>query len=70
MFGKQCAHSWEVKGKTRALPREAPLSFECSNAQVFREVTQGVTRFLLTCTLCGEITTREVLGVLVPSEDE
>lgn len=64
-----CDHQWECIGKTVAQPidiiklAETGVSIDWNGD--FEAASQGMTRFLLTCQLCGELNVKELPGVLV-----
>lgn len=62
----KCAHEWKVQGKTVARPCLDEFdSFKIGSSHMgfAREITQGITRFLLTCDKCGAVDSDEFYGV-------
>lgn len=60
----KCAHDWNVKGTTVARPYGGPFEYSgFHGGEYIRELTQGKTRFLCTCSKCGKVETHYVYGV-------
>jgi UDP-N-acetylmuramate-alanine ligase len=59
-----CSHHWEVQVSTTVKPTH-PNKLKDWNYrdEEFKELTQGVSRVLLTCSDCGSIEERQILGV-------
>ena len=59
-----CHHDWDTQISTIVKPTHPNKlkDWNYSNEE-FAELTQGVTRALLTCSECGAIETRKILGV-------
>lgn len=60
-----CKHQWNVRAQTVARPK-ASTSFDGTGAGVLEameRMTHGFTKVLLTCSRCGKIETRTLLGV-------
>lgn len=57
----KCVHDWHVKAKTRT--EGNPMwRGGTGPAETIRAIMQGTTSFLLTCSKCGAIETRELYG--------
>jgi hypothetical protein len=67
-FGPKCLHSWEVKAKTFAPPRQHEFTGTIRGGPGsgllphLERCAAGVTTVLMVCTKCGKADVTEMLG--------
>jgi hypothetical protein len=55
-------HQWRIEGQAYAPPRPELYKGTTISTYLAERVTWGVTTFVLRCSKCGRVETKEVLG--------